>query len=140
MRTTTAFNECAEALKTQVRFYWANKQSRLEELLSEDVSEDHQLDLTVHHQPQSSRYEVRAVLQLPKATLTAEACDSDVAAALDRVTDLLMQATQNREERALLSPSEAMDCVDETSTDSFPASDAPSWTPVTSAGPPSSIR
>jgi ribosome-associated translation inhibitor RaiA len=138
MRTLIAFNECAEALKTQVRAYWVKKQPQLEALLSADVSEEHQLDLIVHHQPQSSRYEVRTVLQLSAGTLTAEACDSDIAAALDRVADLLMQAIQQGEQLAPPSPSEEMDCVDDTSMASFPASDAPSWTSVTSAGPPAS--
>jgi ribosome-associated translation inhibitor RaiA len=134
MRTLIAFNECAEALKTQVRAYWVKKQPQLEALLSAE----HQLDLIVHHQPQSSRYEVRTVLQLSAGTLTAEACDSDIAAALDRVADLLMQAIQQGEQLAPPSPSEEMDCVDDTSMASFPASDAPSWTSVTSAGPPAS--
>jgi ribosome-associated translation inhibitor RaiA len=136
MRTTTAFNECADAVKTQVRAYWTAKQRQLEELLRVIASDENQLDLTVYHQPQSSRYDVQAVLTVRAATLTAEAVDRDVAIALDRVFALLTQAVQEHNGGAARRLRRESDSVDGTSEDSFPASDAPSWTPVTAAGPP----
>lgn len=140
MRTAFVFNECAEALKTQVRTYWATKQRQIEKLLPSEIPAEAPMDLVVYHDPQASLHDVRAVLPLPSATLTAEAVDADVQLALDRVAELLVRVARQEERIEQETAGAESEPVDATSADSFPASDAPSWTALTASGPPPSDR
>jgi hypothetical protein len=137
MRTTTAFHECAENVQTEACSYWAAKEPLVEDSLLAGTSADAWLDMTVRYQPNTNRYEVRAVLQTPAATLTVDEADRDIRTALDRVTEALEQAVRESHPATPAWQPDA-DIVDATSADSFPASDAPSWTPVCLVGPPPS--
>ncbi|MGH7170317.1 MAG: hypothetical protein ACRELF_01400 [Gemmataceae bacterium] len=133
MRTQAAFQKCAESVIAQVHEHWAIKKARLDELIGAEDPEETQLDLRVHCE-EANHYVVRAILHLPSATLTAEARDADVRKALDCMAERLAEAVQQH--RGGGGPmASAIDEVEIASTDSFPASDPPSWTHVTVSGP-----
>ncbi len=130
MRTNIEFHNCPESEMALVQEHWLAKEADLDERMkSGNVNpEEAQLDLHVCCEPWATRHSVRAVLSLPSAKLTAEALDEDVFSALDRVAELLSQVAQHQV--GISSSAEGIDEVEGASADSFPASDAPAWTHI----------
>ena len=132
MSTNTVFQKCGESVISQVRQQWPRHETRLGELIGLERPEDMHLDLRVDCEEKANRYDVRAILVMPSATLMAEALDENVASALDRVSELLALAVQQHRGGEELTDSDN-DAVEIASADSFPASDPPSWTNLTAS-------
>ena len=90
--------ECPARLKEEIRSYWSEKQRRFERLLATFQPELCHLRLVV--QRTKARWETRAVLSMPTATLAARRGADHWAEALDGLADRL--ASEIRRHRARL--------------------------------------
>lgn len=92
------FLECPSGLKDEIRAYWAQKQPRFERLLATFRPELCHLRLVVRRS--KSRWETRAVLSIPTATLAARRGADHWSEALDGLADRL--ASEIRRHKARL--------------------------------------
>jgi ribosome-associated translation inhibitor RaiA len=92
------FLECPSRLKDDIRAYWAGKQPRFERLLATFEPELCHLRLVV--QRTKARWEARALLSMPTATLAARRSADHWSEALDGLADRL--ASEIRRPRARL--------------------------------------
>jgi len=81
------FLECPARLKDDIRAYWAEKRPRFERLLSTFRPELCHLRLAVRRS--KARWEARAVLSIPTATLAAKGDSESWPEGLDKIADRL---------------------------------------------------
>ena len=92
------FLECPARMKDEIRAYWGQKQPRFERLLATFRPELCHLRLVV--QRTKARWETRAVLSMPTATLAAHRGANHWSEALDGLADRL--ASEIRRHKARL--------------------------------------
>src|ERR1700694_4389285 len=81
------FNDCDQGVKAEIEAYWAKKWPRLKKLLTPYPEDQQDVRMSVHqrrHDPQTTWYDIRAVIHLPTGTLVAEASERNPRAALDK--------------------------------------------------------
>ncbi len=99
MITRWAFHDCSEKIKNQARSYWEKKQQRLERLTSVIPKDERRLRMVLYfHEKRVSQYEVRSIMEVPGRSLTVQASDMELSAALDRLIDLLVAAVRKYKE------------------------------------------
>lgn len=91
------FLKCPARLNEGIRRYWTDKQPRLERLLSTFRPELRHLRLVV--QRARGRWETRAVLSIPSATLAARKEADHWSEALDGLADRLASEIRRHRER-----------------------------------------
>jgi ribosome-associated translation inhibitor RaiA len=92
------FLDCPERIREDIRAYWAEKLPRFERLLARFTPELRHLRLAIRHA--KGRWETRAVLTIPTATLAARRDAEHWSEALDGLADRL--ASEIRRHKARL--------------------------------------
>jgi ribosome-associated translation inhibitor RaiA len=88
MPASIVYHGCPDAVRDDVREYWACKRRRLERLLRGVPADERMLRLTLRRP--RGRYEAHAVLDVRGAILVASAESERLLEALDRVADRLV--------------------------------------------------
>ncbi|WP_406696329.1 sigma-70 family RNA polymerase sigma factor [Singulisphaera sp. Ch08] len=102
MNSHWVFNGVDDALKARLESTWAKELPRIQALLKRYPSDLQEIRLTISHhaaRPLGEFYEVKAVLQLPTGTLTAEANGRDPETLLDHVADSLVSQVKRHKGR-----------------------------------------
>ncbi|MBU1567029.1 MAG: hypothetical protein KJ630_15575 [Proteobacteria bacterium] len=99
MKIQWVFNNCPEKIKTDARYYWEKKQSRLARLTSTIPKEQKSLRIIFYfHKNKVNQFEVRAILEVPGRSLAVQASDMMFSLALDELAELLAEAVRKYKE------------------------------------------
>ena len=99
MITRWTFHDCSEKIKNNARSYWEKKQQRLERIALLIPKEEKSLRMVLYfHEKRVKQYELRAIMEVPGRSLTVQASDMELSAALDILIDLLVAAVRKYKE------------------------------------------